>query len=314
MDLQSILEKKVAALPAGPYEGGLSAVKLHINAAIRHFERAKDEPDETLFTDSVYRCNQAVEGSIKEAYRVLAAKDPNQKRPFDIEKFLIENDILKKKVLDQFKNYRQEWRNPATHDYTLDFDEDEALVAITSVTVFAIVLTDQIIGKTAFKAAASETPSRDLTPAEVTGPLLDLVSDKLLGFARSHMAEAEASRSIAQRYYEFEGVLAGYLSSELSSLTDVDVELNVRLGHKEADVVVSRGSEKIVIDLKLTSNGVNSRRFIDQAVAHSSMLLHEKNVVGAIVLIYSGSEDGEYAVSSAPGGLGDVMRIISKQT
>ncbi len=314
MDLLGIFEKKVAALPAGSYEGGLSAVKLHIDAAIRHFERAKNEPDETLFTDAVFRCNQAFEGSIKEAYRVLAAKDPNKVRPYDIEQFLEANDLLKKKVLDQFTNYRREWRNPATHDYTLDFDEDEALVAITSVTVFAIVLTDQIIGKVAFKAAASVAPSHDLSPAEMTAPLLDLVTDKLLSFARSHMANQEESRSLAQVYYEFEGVLAGYLSSELSGLADVNVGLNVRFDHHEADVVVSRGSEKAIIEVKLTSNRANSRRMINQAVAQSSMFLHEKNVVGAIVFVYSGSEEGEYAVYPASGGLGDAIRVISKQT
>lgn len=64
------------------------------------------------------------------------------------------NNLLRKKVLDQFTIYRQEWRNPAAHDYTLDFDEDEALIAIVSVTIFAIVLTNQISGKIAFKAAA----------------------------------------------------------------------------------------------------------------------------------------------------------------
>lgn len=314
MDLQEIFEKKIAALPAGPYESGLSAVKLHIDAAIRHFERAKNEPDETLFTDSVFRCNQAFEGSIKEAYRVLAGKDPSKVRPYDIEQFLEAHDLLKKKVLDQFTNYRQEWRNPATHDYTLDFDEDEALVAITSVTVFAIVLTDQIIGKVAFDTAASVAPSHDLSPAEMNAPLLDLVTDKLCEFAHSHVTYAEDKRSITQQYYEFEGALAGYLSSELSSLADVDVGLSNRLADMQADIVVSRGSEKVAVEVKLTSGKTSAKRLIDQAVTGVSRFLQEKDVVGAIVFVYSKVEGGNYMVTPAPGGLGEAIRVISKQT
>ncbi|MCK1339153.1 hypothetical protein IVB38_24875 [Bradyrhizobium sp. 38] len=42
----------------------------------------------------------------------------------------------------------------STHDYALDFDEDEGLMAIVSVTVFAIVLCDQIDGKLPFDTAA----------------------------------------------------------------------------------------------------------------------------------------------------------------
>jgi hypothetical protein len=72
--------------------------------------------DETAFTDAIYRTNQAFEGSLKEAYRVLTGKNPLKLRPFDIETFFQEQRILRSRVLAQFSNYRTEWRNPATHD------------------------------------------------------------------------------------------------------------------------------------------------------------------------------------------------------
>ena len=76
--------------------------------------------------------------------------------------------------------YRTEWRNPSTHDYKLDFDEDEALLAIASVCAFAIVLLDQITEKLNFdraKAAAPPTYSKD-----VTKPLAEAVAEAVLGF------------------------------------------------------------------------------------------------------------------------------------
>lgn len=49
---------------------------------------------------------------VKEAYRVLAGKDPSRIAPHKIEEFLGQADLLRKKVLDQFARYRTEWRNP----------------------------------------------------------------------------------------------------------------------------------------------------------------------------------------------------------
>lgn len=312
MDIQEIFDDKIKGLPDGPYLVGLRAVKSHIDAAVRHFERAKSEKDEALFTDVIFRCNQAFEGSIKEAYRVLAKKDPTKVRPYDIEKFPVSNEILRKKVLDQFTNYRQEWRNPATHDYTLDFDEDEALIAVVSVTVFAIVLTDQIDGRMAYETTASATPSHTLSPAEKSAPLLELVTNMTLEFARSYVAEGDFNNAKVNNYYKFEGTFSGYLASQLSSLPDIKTELNARFVGREADVVVQRGSEKIVVEVKLARGASRSglKSSMSRAVAHVSALLHEPDVFGAVVLFFS-TESGEYEVSRASGNLSEAVRIVS---
>jgi len=138
LDLFEILRQKIAAVPEGDHLVGLKAVQLHIETAIRHYTRGQAEQDATAFTDSVYRCNQAFEGSIKEAYRVLAGQDPENETPYKIEDYLAGNSVLRERVLSQFRNYRTDWRNPSTHNYKLDFDDDEALFAMTSVSVFAI--------------------------------------------------------------------------------------------------------------------------------------------------------------------------------
>ena len=312
MDIQDIFDRKIRDLPAGLHVDGLRAVKAHIDAAIRHFARGQSEPDETLFTDVIFRCNQAFEGSIKEAYRVLAEKDPQKVRPYDIEQFLASTNLLRKKVLDQFTNYRKEWRNPASHDYTIDFDEDEALIAIVSVTVFAIVLTDQIAGKIAFKAAASAPPSQALSAADKAAPLIELVTNKVLDFARSHVDEVGPTHSAAHDYYRLEGALAGYLSAELSSLPDIGVEQNKRFSSSEADILVRKGEEKVVIELKRTSIRQSLKSVVQRAVTQVALYLHEPDIVGAVVLIYSAS-GGQYGLMPAAGALSEVVRVVSPQ-
>jgi hypothetical protein len=308
MDVQAILDKKIKELPQGAHVDGLRAVKIHIESAVRHLTRGQMEADETLFTDVIFRCNQAFEGSIKEAYRVLAGKDPQKSTPAEIEKFLASANILRKKVLDQFTRYRQEWRNPSTHDYTLDFDEDEALLAIVTVTVFAIVLCDQIDGKLAFDAASSATPTT--SPADKNAPLLELVAQKALSFASAHVDEADITHSPAHDYYRLEGALAGYISAELASTPGVNVVQKANFARGEADIVVERANEKVVIELKRARSSVVSRNLISRAISQVAQFLKYEDVVGAVVLVYS-TDKGSYEVESPNGGLKEVVRIIA---
>src|SRR6266478_6573129 len=157
MDLLKILKNRVATLPDGEYTAGLSAVIKHVEVGTRHLKRAQRSKDDSAFTDAIYRSNQAFEGSLKEAYRVLAGKDPSRESPNSIASYLEKQNVLKPRVLAQFGNYRTEWRNPSTHDYKLKFDEDEALLAIVTVSAFAIVLMDQIAEQLSFYQTRAAT-------------------------------------------------------------------------------------------------------------------------------------------------------------
>jgi hypothetical protein len=309
MDVQEILDERIKQLPLGPHVDGLRAVKLHIESAVRHFNRGQSEADETLFTDVIFRCNQAFEGSIKEAYRVLADKDPQKETPSNIEKFLASGNLLRKKVLDQFTRYRQEWRNPSTHDYTLDFNEDEALLAIVTVTVFAIVLCDQIDSKIAFNVASS-APSTTGSELDDSAPLLELVTRKALSFARTHVDEIGHTHSPAHDYYRLEGALAGYISAELAGLPDVMVTQNKRFASSEADVVVERKGQRVIIELKRTSASTGLRTLSQRAITQAARYLHEADVIGAVVLIYS-LQERSYEVEAASGALKELVRLIT---
>ena len=122
----------------------------HIEVAERHWLRAKKEREDTLFTDVIYRTNHAFEGALKEAYFILNGKDAAKKTPNEIERFLLENKIFKERVMALFTNYRTEWRNTSTHDYKLFFTEQEAFLAIVSVSAFVHILLDQMAEKISF--------------------------------------------------------------------------------------------------------------------------------------------------------------------
>jgi hypothetical protein len=296
-------------LPLGPHAAGLRAVQSHIAAAIRHFDRGQKEVDDTLFTDVIFRCNQAFEGSIKEAYRVLAGKDPKAKTPNDIEIFLTDGNILRKKVLDQFTIYRREWRNPSTHDYTLDFDEDEALMAIVSVSAFAIVLCDQIDGKLAFNEAAA-VPAPRVSTISQNVDLLELVGNKIVSFVNSHKI-AQVTEDAANPYYRFEGALSGYLASELANLNAVSVNQDVIFMNKETDILVGRSASNIVIDIKFGSSKDGIRRLVENALSRASQYMQGPHVTGVIIVIYTQAED-QYAVHLLAENQAPVRIVVPK--
>lgn len=314
MDIHEILSSKITGIPDGLHTAGLNAVKLHVEAAIRHFFRGQREPDETLFTDVIFRCNQAFEGSIKEAYRVLANKDPMQVRPYDIEKFLIGSNLLRPKVLDQLKRYRQEWRNPSAHDYTLDFDEDEALFAIVNVSVFAIVLCDQITTKLAFDQAASE-PASPRAVKSAGGSLVDVVAEHILSFVRAYVDTEGDNGTALIRHSRLEGVLGGYLSAAFADNEQVSVETSAQLStqsgvlSQEADISVTLGDERVVVEIKRATRQ-NVPNASDAATAQLARYIDLPNVVGGVALIYVDA-DAESSIEVGPVPLAKNIRVIS---
>jgi len=294
MDVVEILIEKLDRMPPGDHSTGLKAVRLHIEAAVRHFARGQNLQDETAFTDAIYRCNQAFEGSSKEAYRVLASQNPERVTLAAIETYLTTGDVLRRKVLDQFANYRREWRNPSTHDYMLNFDEDEALLAIVSVTVFSIVLCDQIESKLAFLKAQASTPLHPLP----TGSLLDQVAVVMRRFLDSYPPAASTPDRLPSRvaYERLEGALAGYLSAELSA-HNIRVSQSVRMEDFEVDIVVETHGEAIAIELKSVRRLLQP--IVDQAVHRVTNIIASGKFSGGIVFAFSGDASA-YEIQPVP--------------
>ena len=295
MDIIKILRDAIDRLPDGDHSPGLSAIMRHISNAIRHFERREDGESDT-FTDAIYRTNQAYEGSLKEAYRVLAAKDPHGKTPNEIEKYLESKKIVRPRVLTQLTRYRQDYRNPSTHDYKLDFDEDEALLAIVSVCAFAKLLVDQISERLAFNAAISEPPivSRSNLNLSDKDVLVDTILKTCIEYADS------VDRNITQS--EFEGGLAGRLAA---IGLDTDSEYCIP-GDDDGlmwDILVSYELNTIPIEIRFVS-----KEYKDSE-AHGIPLLNagmseEEYSAGFVVLLAKGARGyNGYRTSSRNGDI-----------
>jgi hypothetical protein len=307
MDVQQILTEKLARLPVGEHSVGLKAVGHHIATAIRHFRRGQHESDETAYTDVIYRCNQAFEGSIKEAYRVLASKNPDRVTPAEIETFMTDNHILRPKVLDQFTYYRKEWRNPSTHDYKLDFDEDEALLAVVSVTVFSIVLCDQIQNKLAFLEGQSAAQTAPLVEP-LAGSLLDQLAQISKSFAETYKPPKEDT------YEHLEGALLGFLSGELSG-RNVTIATNVILADgSEIDAIAQTSAEKIGIEVKRIRVGLGRSTYIDSTIQNLDRKIKSANLSGGLaILIHSSARDYQISPPKPPFDSA-IIKVVSPAT
>ncbi len=272
MDLVALLEQAASQLPAGEHSVGLNAIVRHVKAAIRHLERDQITDPDTC-TDAIYRMNQAYEGSLKEAYRVLAGKDPSGLSPFQIESYLESNRVVRPRVLTQLTRYRQDYRNPSTHDYKLDFDEDEALLAIVSVCGFAKLLINQISSKLSSNAAVARA-------VNLSSKVEDNGSSALEQIARICFAYTIEGADVA--WFEFErgvseSLTAGGFAAEVFAL-DVEPDPNYLW-----DVEVRADQGVFAIDVKVGSAGDVDKRLV-QLDKYPSYL-ESFDVAGFVVIV-----------------------------
>ena len=285
MDILETLRTKIISTGEGEHSSGLCAVLLHIETAFAHLSRGQSQQDETAFTDAIYRSNQAFEGSIKEAYRVLTSKDPNKKRPHDIEKYLEDNDILSPRVLSQFTTYRTEWRNPSTHDYMLDFDESEAFLAIINVTAFACLLIDQISEKQSFEKAKEKTD----THKETIRKRIPDNEKNVLEIAASLITEfigqgvIEESGKPRKTEIQITGALCGFLAV---TAPEIDVVVNFRLDpsrNERGDILLRKDDQQVLIELKRSPK---SRNILDSGLIQLEHYLDVSGLSEGLLFLY----------------------------
>ncbi|MGW8704147.1 hypothetical protein ACWGLL_14365 [Brevundimonas sp. NPDC055814] len=289
VDLLQTIRADIEAVPDGEHTAGLKAVLHHIEIAYRHLARGQAEGEDSAFNDAIYRTNQAFEGSIKEAYRVLAEKDPSGKTPASIEKYLEQKKIFKDRVLAQLKDYRTNWRNPSTHDYNLFFDQDEAFLAIVSVSAFSKLLIRQVSGFISFKEAKEAVK-------EVAAPVPEVVDSgavdaPYLGFLiRKLVVDFFSNQPISQSESVSETRLLGGLEGYISTLLpDFEVVTDVGVGdsRNRVDMVVLGKGASVFVELKRWRYGESWR---DAGVAQMMSYLHEAGSKEGVVVFYDVKE------------------------
>ena len=283
MDVLALLKRSIEELPNGSHRRGLFSVMKHIDVASRYLNRASEIGEDDLYTDVIYRTNQAFEGSIKEAYRVLSDADPDKSSIYEIEEYLKGDKVLRPRVLTQFTRYRQEWRNPSTHDYTLDFDQDEAFLALMSVSAFAKVLVDQISQKLAEKQAAER--SKTAPKESAAEGLLDFAGREAADLLNILAQENARPKSES----ELIGTLAGFLADG-----EMEFQFESRIGNgpRRADMLISRGKELLVVEAKSSKK---PRTLEKQHEVHMASVVQDENdSKGLLILWHPDGKGYEY--------------------
>ncbi len=302
MDLLSEINRRILQL--GPHDrvNGIRAAVRHIEVAERYLYRGRKEQDTDSFNDVLYRTNQAFEGMLKEAYAILEDKNKSQLSPFEIEKQFLDKRRLTERSLVLFRNYRQEWRNPATHDHTLVFSEQEALLAIVSVSAFALVLLDQVVEAVSFKRhrVGAERLREALSLEDVSHgheSLSGLAARCLILFSRQ-FGEGDISS---------EAELLGGISGFLVGLSpDVKVTSEVRLGNRTADLQLQRNEEIVIIEVE---HGRGSQGILQAALVQMQDFLEVSGARAGILYFWPPAEPALILRNEASTGGRDIMII-----
>ncbi|WP_348708489.1 hypothetical protein [uncultured Pseudoalteromonas sp.] len=262
MDLLKLIKSKTKSFEGTSSEQGLDAVVHHIEISETHYEQGKSN-GEHLYTDVIYRTNQAFEGALKEAYRILTSDDPSKKTPYQIEKHFESNHTLKDRVLSQFTTYRTEWRNKSTHDYQLFFSSQEALLAIVSVSAFFNILLDQMIEKRSFdleKEKVSSKAKNFFGDGKAYGSIGFMQqSIKLLKLFIEELNEETVGASELKEY-ELQGRLAGFITvadPDIEVFTEYPIKHGAR--RMQIDMLLRKGDGQVIVELKHPSTNYNRR-------------------------------------------------------
>lgn len=262
MDLLNEIAIKFKKISDHPTSDGIKAALRHMEVAERYWFRARKEQDEDLLNDVIYRTNQAFEGMLKEAYGVLTNQVNMRVSPYQIEQHLLDEQLLASRVLDLFKNYRQEWRNPSTHDHKLFFNEQEALLAIVSVSAFSNILLDQIIEAINSQREQEEIEKKKSVIQAKLGnyntlSFIDQVITLLNLFSEELITDARDLKSMNE--VEFLGRLQGFISSLEPSIQSVREPLISNERQLRPDILLMRDSETVVLELKRIGRTSNKR-------------------------------------------------------
>ena len=279
MDLLAELRDKLEGLQDDPVAEGFKAALRHIEVAERHLTRARTG-DADACNDVIYRANQAFEGVLKEAYSVITDSDGGKRSPHEIEQYFTKEKKLPKRVMTLFTNYRHDWRNPSTHDHRLVFRDDECVLAIVSVSAFALVLLDQIVETVNFRRQREKTKTeREILVGElgtVAGaPLIEGVASLLRTFG-----EAEDTSHLVRTEAELIGRICGFIVGIAPDLrVTPDEELS---DGQRVDLVIRRGDDAVVVEVR---RGARSTRLLEGGLAQLNRYLSVGKIDGGVLYV-----------------------------
>lgn len=264
----------------------LDSIITHIQRAETYLNRGREEEEEDFFTDVIYRTNQAYEGILKESFKVFTREDHLYKPLHKIEEYFDQNNIFNKRVLDLFTNYRKNWRNVSAHDYNLFFSEDEAYLAIVSVSSFIYILLNQIIEKLSYNEEKDIIQTDELLKDRIelyeNLDLFEQISELLDKFRLSVDKKDKSSE------FELIGAIQAFLEFHDPYLTIHREPLFEQKNYSiRPDLVLEKNNNRILIELKkfITKMSLNS------VVKQLNRYLEYKNFEKIILLTTSITPD-----------------------
>lgn len=256
MDILKEIEKQITSIKVEDNSVYLDQIYNHIDRAEKYY--LQGQVDEHYYNDVIYRTNQAFEGALKEAYKVLAAKTEEELQkttPYKIENHFKDNSIFRERVLQLFENYRQEWRNKSTHDYKLIFDENEAFIALTNVSSFVHLLLKQIQEKLAFNNEQKRLQLEQEKLKELKQTILakgETIAEKAVKVVTEFIGRNEFITAKSELLeIEILGMLHGFISmanEELIISREPKIIFNNK--HLRPDFLIEYKGEKVIIEVK----------------------------------------------------------------
>ncbi|MBU1373854.1 MAG: GxxExxY protein [Bacteroidetes bacterium] len=292
MDVLKEIELQINSIKKFDSSNYLDSIFTHIDRAELYYKQGKS--DSNFFNDVIYRGNQAYEGALKESYKVLADKTEEEvfkQTPNEIEKFFETNNIFRERVLQLFKNYRQEWRNKSTHDFKLFFDESEAFIALTSVSSFVHLLLKQIQEKIAY-----QTQQKKLTEQKENAEKINdiVISNSVSPIDKLVNIIVEFSRQNSEQIYnnkqeisegEIMGLFHAYIES-VSNLVNTQREPQFNIGgrHIRPDFLIEIDNEPLILEFKrmkatgsIINNSINQVLLYMQATNSKRGMIYYAN-------------------------------------
>lgn len=287
MDTLKVIQDKVEILSSTLAGEGLSAVVRHLEIAESHYARAQENGDQDLFTDVIYRTNHAFEGILREAYTLLAEKNPRNKQTQQIEEYLIDKGIFKPRVTELFTQYRIQWRNPSTHEHKLFFSQQEAFLSILSVTSFVSILLDQMIEKAAYNEEKSLEATQPIDEDRLTRlqqmSLLDRVVEALRTFnVQMGSRPSKLTKQVEQQ-------VTGRLHAYLDSIPEITIDpeplfTNKGVWHRP-DFVIKQKDDSVILEVKGSRRRFRSIK--KEAELQTLLLLEAAAISSGVVFIYT---------------------------
>lgn len=305
LSINQKLQKANLEIPSG-----IKAVLAHIEIAEKRFQSAKHNRDNTLYTDVIYRTNQAFEGILKEGYTILANKDSSKVSSNEIEKYLLNNDVFKERVMELFTNYRQNWRNPSTHNHQLFFSEEEAFLAIVTVSAFTYILTDQILEKMSYQAEKTNIENRAKEIRKSLDNYLELEPIKKVSaiLGKLFLEIRDDKKFVERTESQQRGLVSGFLASiEPDIKIDFEPKITKVARLFPTDFICHLGGERIV--LQLNRNKIDMRHEDLDFLEMEKWLLTNK--ITRAVLFYFPVEPTDEPLTTIPHADSGKVKIIA---